>query len=117
MLRILTASILIAALGCAGGPAAYAAGAYDGTWSGTSPDKGNCGVLHVTMTVKDNKVTGTVKGARGTASMETATIASDGSVKVKYQNSGATIKFSADSFTGKFASLCGERDTTGKKEK
>ena len=117
MIYKLMASVLIAGLAYGAGPAAYAAGKYDGTWSGTAPTKGDCGVLNVAMTVKDNKVTGTVKGAKGTASIESGTVASDGSVKIKYQTSGATIKFSADTFTGQFATLCGMRETTGNKVK
>ncbi len=109
------AFVLAAALGYAGCTAAYAAGAFDGNWSGTGEAKGECGVLSVTMTVKDNKISGTIKGAKGTTSISSGAVESDGSAKIKYQNSGGTVKFSKDAFVGHFATLCGVREATGKK--
>lgn len=115
MTRKLRTFVLVAALGYAGCPAAYAAGAFDGNWSGTGEAKGECGVLSVAMIVKDNKISGSIKGAKGTAAISSGTVETDGSAKIKYQNSGATVKFSKDTFVGNFATLCGVREATGKK--
>ena len=50
---------------CVSGIVARSAGPYDGKWSGQGPEKGDCGVLTVTLVISDNKITGTVTGKHG----------------------------------------------------
>lgn len=108
---------LILASSLAGASAAIAAGPYDGTWTGTAPDAGDCGVLTVQMTITDNQITGTANGKHGSATLEPATVGADGTVRVTYAGPmtsfGAAVRFSGDHFTGSFDTFCGTRAVAG----
>ena len=108
---------LILASSLAGASAALAAGVYDGNWTGTAPDAGDCGVLTVQMTVVGDQITGTATGKHGSATIKPAAVGADGTVRVIYAGPmtafGGAVRFSRDRFTGNFDSFCGTRAVTG----
>jgi hypothetical protein len=109
----------LAALVMLAGPAAIAAGPYDGQWVGTAPDAGDCGVLTVTLTINGSAISGNVTGKRGSPSIQSGAIAADGSAHVTYslgQNERSlegNARFSGNQFSGQFATMCGIRQVTG----
>jgi hypothetical protein len=107
--------IAIGALGFVVNTAFAAVGPYDGRWIGTAPDAGQCGVLTVTLMITDNLMTGTVNGKRGSPTIVTTSVASDGTAKAKYAQFEGTVKLSGTQFTGSFDTFCGIRAVTGTK--
>jgi len=95
---------------------ASAAGSYDGKWVGTAPEAGDCGLLTVTLFVKDNAISGTVSGKHGAPAIDSGTIAADGTALVTYAPGAAfkgNLRFSGNQFAGNFNSVCGTRAVTG----
>lgn len=109
-------SLILASL-FAGASAATAAGPYDGTWTGTAPEAGDCGVATVQMTIADNQITGTLSGKHGSATIKPAAIGADGTAQVTYDGPmaafGGAVRFSGDRFAGTFDTFCGTRAVTG----
>ncbi len=94
----------------------YAADQYDGKWVGTAPDKGDCGVLTVTLVVGGGTITGNVSGKHGTVTITSGKVEADATAHVKYTRTlgyEGTLKFSGDRFEGQFMTMCGLRDVTG----
>jgi len=98
-----------------GSAVASAAGPYDGKWVGTAAEAGDCGVLTVTLIVKDNAITGTVNGKHGTPPIDSGTVAPDGTALVTYAPRAfkGNIRFTGNRFIGNFNSVCGVRAVTG----
>ncbi len=95
---------------------AYAADQYDGKWVGTAPDKGDCGLLTVTMVIGGSTISGNVSGKHGSPRISSGKVEADGSARVKYGPTlgyEGTLRFSGDKFDGQFMTLCGLRDVTG----
>ena len=93
---------------------ARAASPYDGKWMGTAPEAGDCGVLTVTLFVKDGSITGgTVSGKHGSPTVHPAAIAQDGLVTLTYGPFQATARLAGAQFTGNFQTFCGTRAVTG----
>jgi CubicO group peptidase (beta-lactamase class C family) len=116
--RPLLAIAMVAAVIFAG-VSALADGRLDGKWVGTAPEAGDCGVLTVTIVVTNNTIRGgTVSGNHGYTFINPASIAPDGTAQIEYGLYGQAqtgIQFSGDQFTGRFRTVCGLRDTTGKR--
>jgi hypothetical protein len=116
--RIRTRLALVAALLCNAVQPAWASGPFDGLYQGQGEAKGDCGILTVTLTVRDNVITGSVAGAHGSPTITSGTVASDGAAHVKYAPANgfeADEKFSASWFVGKFMTFCRTRDVTGRR--
>ena len=100
--------------------AAMAAGAYDGKWSAQQNMGGSCGMVYATLTVQDNKLSGTVTTAFNNTGIRNVDIAPDGSATFN-GNSGrsglqpGTVKFSSSGFELHFSSTCGDVVISGKK--
>src|SRR5438067_1978308 len=97
MNRIFASLAIIATV--LGGAASRAASPYDGKWVGTAPEAGDCGVLTVTIVVKDNVISGNVSGKHGSPYIRSGTVGSDGTAQVNYTISGdrgrdGTVRFS-----------------------
>jgi hypothetical protein len=93
-------------------PASAAAGPFDGQWVGTAPEAGDCGVLTVSLAIKDSMLTGTVSGKKGSPPIVTT---SDGTAKVRYAQFEGSLKLSDAQFSGTFNTFCGMRSVTGKR--
>ena len=94
--------------------ACHAGGRFDGKWVGTAPEAGDCGVLTVTLTIVDDRITGTVVGRRGVGYIGAATVSSDGTAEVAYGGTGrGSVSFSGNAFAATFGNLCGRRNVTG----
>jgi hypothetical protein len=94
--------------------ACHAGGQFDGQWVGTAPEAGDCGILTVTLTVVDDRITGTVVGRHGIGYIAAAAVSPDGAAEVAYGGTGkGWLKFSGNTFSGSFGSYCGRRDVTG----
>jgi hypothetical protein len=91
--------------------------AWPATWAGSStaaPAAGDCGVLTVTLTIADDRITGTVVGRHGTGYIDAATVSPDGTAAVAYGGTGrGSVRFSGNTFAAIFDSLCGRRNATG----
>jgi hypothetical protein len=96
-------------------PASAASGPFDGQWVGTAPEAGDCGVLTVSVAVRDNMLTGTVSGKKGSPPIVTTSVGSDGTAKVRYARFEGSVDLSGARFTGTFDTFCGLRSVTGKK--
>ena len=96
-------------------PASAALGPFDGQWVGTAPEAGDCGVLTVSLAIKDNMLTGTVSGKKGSPPIVTTSVGSDGTAKARYGQFEGSVKLSGAQFTGTFNTFCGMRSVTGKK--
>jgi hypothetical protein len=94
--------------------ACRAGGQFDGQWVGTAPKAGDCGVLTVTLTIVDDRITGTVVGRHGTDYIGGATVSSVGTAAVAYGGTGrGSVRFWGNTFAGTFGSFCGRRNVTG----
>jgi hypothetical protein len=84
----------------------YAAGPFDGQWTGTAtPNRGRCRPASVTLTVAGKVVTGEVRLDRETEIR--GTVWEDGSFGATIGFSQLTGKFNRDAFEGEFeASDC-----------
>jgi hypothetical protein len=95
-----------------------AAGPYDGQWSAQQNMGGSCGMVTVTLTVLDNKMSGSVTNAFYRAGIGNVAVAPDGSVA--FNSYGriirpGTVKFSSNGFELHIDSSCGALTISGKK--
>jgi hypothetical protein len=111
---LIALAIVVAINVAAAGVACHAGGQFDGQWVGTGPEAGDCGVLTVTLTIVDDRITGTVVGRHGTGYIGGATVSPDATAAVAYGGTGrGSIRFSGNTFAGTFGSFCGRRNVTG----
>jgi hypothetical protein len=96
---------------------AHASGPFDRTWVGTAPEKGDCGILTVTINVADGKVVGgSVVGNHGAPPIDWGFVQPNGFGKVQYSSqptSTAQLTFAGNVFTGWFPTMCGRRAVSG----
>jgi hypothetical protein len=119
----LSAVAAIVTLGLATAPpatlSAYAADQYDGKWVGTAPDKGDCGVLTVTMIIGGSTICGNVSGKHGSPTITSGKVEGDGTARVVYTATlsyEGTLRFPPDRFEGQFMTMCGLRDVVGARQ-
>jgi len=116
---LVSATIVTVVLSCVSANFAVSAGSYDGKWSGQGAEKGDCGVLTVTLVISDSRITGTVSGKHGSPQIDSGAVNPDGRAKVYYapkQGFQGTINFTGDKFVGQFATFCGVREVNGTRE-
>jgi hypothetical protein len=89
---------------------AFAAGPYDGTWTGPVNGSGtHCPPGAITMRIADGRITGNIRLSNGTVRLD-GTVAADGSATASYNyvsnGTSGTVsgKFSGGQFTGTFDS-------------
>jgi hypothetical protein len=96
---------------------AHASGPFDGKWVGTAPEKGDCGVLTVTIDVVDGRVvSGSVVGNHGSPPIDWGFVQPNGFGKVQYSSqptNTAQLTFAGNVFTGWFPTMCGRRAVSG----
>jgi|SRR5579872_989346 len=101
---VLVAAVLI---GCA---VAWAAGPYDGKWTGGADAAGaKCRAAAITVDISNGQATGSIERSTGGSAVSGA-VGADGSFDGKVGSARLTGKFAGDSFEGSYSSGdCGNR--------